>query len=335
VENLENSWAPTIKKEQCILFLFCSHNFLCFATFKIIMDNHLLSTVFGRTGDSIWSFLELKDILTLSTGSRFTANLGINSATIDQLVTRSKRNTHLANFKLNFPSELTTGLLRRILNRLNTGVEATICIDNQTGRIILDIGTALNNKDTFLASNVETVGDNDSDTENQEIFKHLEICSYDEYDDFNPRHPKPRENSHRRGDSYFNSDIELVVNELYSSGTGPAGNFDLKSFAAAAAADVDAELGISGKKSAGSDLKSRLLAKKKAAGAAGMGGPLLAPPLAGSGSGSSSSSSSGGIAGGDSGNPSPPRPSSPGCVTRLPYQLRASAELNVDSDDEK
>jgi hypothetical protein len=30
----------------------------------------------------------------------------------------------------------------------------------------------------------------------------------------------------------------------------------------------------------------------------------------------------------------PPRASSPGCVTRLPYQLRASAELNVDSDDD-
>lgn len=58
------------------------------------------------------------------------------------------------------------------------------------------------------------------------------------------------------------------------------------------------------------DLKSRLLAKKKAAEAGSAGASNVAPPLA------------------------PPRASSPGCVTRLPYQLRASAELNVDSDDD-
>ena len=60
---------------------------------------------------------------------------------------------------------------------------------------------------------------------------------------------------------------------------------------------------------AGGDLKSRLLAKKKAAeGAAGS--PSGGPPLA------------------------PPRSTSPGCITRLPYQLRASAELNADSDED-
>lgn len=272
------------------------------------MDYPLLSVVFAKTGDQIWSLLSLKDILQLSTCCRFSANLGIESSTIHSLIENEKRASRLAGFKLNFPDELTTGLLRRILNRLNTGVEATISIDNKTGRIMLDIGSALNNKDAFLASEVQAISDNESEVSNQEIFKHLEICSYDEYDDFNPRHPKPRDKAHRRGDSYFNSDIDMVVNELYS-GMG-ASPFNLQNVAASAVKDLDAPLPP--KKASdgaeGGDLKSRLLAKKKnaAAGGAGTAGPPLAPP----------------------------RPSSPGCVTRLPYQLRASKELNCDSDDE-
>lgn len=35
----------------------------------------------------------------------------------------------------------------------------------------------------------------------------LESASFDEYDDFTPRHPVPKDKVHRRGDSYFNSDI--------------------------------------------------------------------------------------------------------------------------------
>lgn len=273
------------------------------------MDYPLLSLVFAKTGDHIWSLLNLKDILQLSTCCRFSANLGIESSTIHKLIENEKRASHLAGFKLNFPDELTTGLLRRILTRLNNGVEATISIDNKTGRIVLDIGSALNHKDAFLASEVQAISDNESEVSNQEIFKHLEICSYDEYDDFNPRHPKPRDKAHRRGDSYFNSDIDMVVNELYS-GLG-ASPFNLQNIAASAVNDLDAPMPP--KKAAGAeaggDLKSRLLAKKKNA-AAGAGAGAAGPPLA------------------------PPRASSPGCVTRLPYQLRASKELNCDSDDE-
>lgn len=276
------------------------------------MDYPLLSLVFAKTGDHIWSLLSLKDILQLSTCCRFSANLGIESSTIHKLIENEKRASHLASFKLNFPDELTTGLLRRILTRINNGVEANISIDVKTGRIVLDIGSAFNHKDAFLASDVQAISDNESEVSNQEIFKHLEICSYDEYDDFNPRHPKPRDKAHRRGDSYFNSDIEMVVNELYN-GLG-ASPFNLQNIAATAVKDLDAPLppnkNTDGSEGAG-DLKSRLLAKKKnAAGGAAGAGSSVGPPLA------------------------PPRPSSPGCVTRLPYQLRASKELTCDSDDE-
>lgn len=274
------------------------------------MEYPLLSLVFAKAHAQIFSLLDLNDILKLSTCSRFSANLGIDSATVHTLLKVDKRASHLGNFSLRFPEELTTGLLRRILNRVNSGVEATISIDQKSGRIILDIGSAFNNKDAFLASEVQPVSDDEAADaeENQEIFKHLEICSYDEYDDFNPRHPKPRDKAHRRGDSYFNSDIDMVVNELYS-GTG-ASPFNLANIASSAVRDLDEPKPKAGA-GAGGDLKSRLLAKKAAAAAASSGsGPLVSPPIPA------------------------PRASSPGCITRLPYQLRASKELNVDSDED-
>mmetsp|Transcript_43554 Transcript_43554/g.86568 ORF Transcript_43554/g.86568 Transcript_43554/m.86568 type:complete len:274 (-) Transcript_43554:294-1115(-) len=273
------------------------------------MSYPLLSTVFNRAQDDIWQMLNLRDILTLSTCCKFTSHLGITSETIHKMLQDGSCGSKIGNFSVKFPDELTTGLFRRILCRLNTGVEAHVAVDIKTGRVILDIGSAFLTNDAYEAPQVHAVSDEDSDAENQQIFKELELCSYDEYDDFNPRHPKPRDRAHRRGDSYFNSDIDMVVNELYS-GLGAA-PFDMKNVAASMN-DVPTP---PPKAAAGGDLKSRLLAKKKAAaeaaGGAGATGPPLAPPLA------------------------PPRPSSPGCVTRLPYQLRASAELNCDSDEDK
>lgn len=43
------------------------------------------------------------------------------------------------------------------------------------------------------------------------IERAFEKNSYDEFDDFAPRHPMPKDNLHRRGDSYFNSDIADVA----------------------------------------------------------------------------------------------------------------------------
>jgi hypothetical protein len=42
------------------------------------------------------------------------------------------------------------------------------------------------------------------------IEKTLEVYSIDEYDDFTPTHPQPKESKHRRGNSLFNSDIETL-----------------------------------------------------------------------------------------------------------------------------
>lgn len=223
------------------------------------METSLLNTMFHRCHDYIWSYLTITDLLTVSTCSTFTANLTISDSTVecllfDERYTKAKRLMRMFSdfHQLRFPAVLTTGLLRRVLNRLNTCPVAVISIDEHTGRINLDIGSAFKNNDTYLASNVSILLE-DEDEEAQQVFKHLEVMSFDEYDDFNPRHPKPREKVHRRGDSYFNSDIELVVNEL------PAALLDAVVLPQLADSEQSEQL----VKAKGTDLKSRLLARKK------------------------------------------------------------------------
>lgn len=51
------------------------------------------------------------------------------------------------------------------------------------------------------------------ENEDPQIEKSLELCSFDEFDDFTPTHPQPKESKHRRGNSLFNSDIEAYAIE--------------------------------------------------------------------------------------------------------------------------
>lgn len=47
------------------------------------------------------------------------------------------------------------------------------------------------------------------------VGKKLEThSSFDEYDDFTPTHPKPKESKHRRGNSLFNSDIDMNIDSI-------------------------------------------------------------------------------------------------------------------------
>eukprot|EP01035_Chromulina_nebulosa_P026165 gene26165-34219_t len=120
--------------------------------------------------------------------------------------------------------------LASIGEKVVAGNEAILSIDSNTGRVILDIGSAFKDKDAYLASNVTAVPLSADDLlheafiEQHHIEKHLEISSCDEYDDFNPRFPNPKDKSHRRGDSYFNSDVESHASEAL-------GGFDLSSIA--------------------------------------------------------------------------------------------------------
>lgn len=168
--------------------------------------------------DRFWGFLEITDIVNLSVCCHATSGLLVPRKTLNELIERHPRLRAVGPLKLSFPSDLSTGLLRLVLHRITKSVEAVIMIDDRKGRIVLDIGSALHDNES--AAGNPRVGDrvneedDEEDEDNAQIFKQLEITSFDEYDDFNPRHPLPRDRAHRRGDSYFNSDIEMVVGEI-------------------------------------------------------------------------------------------------------------------------
>jgi hypothetical protein len=187
----------------------------------------LLHLVALSKSEKLWEFLEVKDVLRLSICSRFCAGLTISPQSVHTIIASNPKLCYLGKFKLSFPATITIGMLRRILNRLQTGENAVVSIDNDSGRVMIDIGSAFNDNNAFLAK-VEPIPTHRRDVSSMgssgEIFKQLEISSFDEYDDFNPRHPLPRDKAHRRGDSYFNSDIEMLANE-------PMMAFDLASIA--------------------------------------------------------------------------------------------------------
>lgn len=168
--------------------------------------------------DRFWGFLDLKDILNLSVCCHATAGLLVPRKTLNDLLARHSRLNSVGPLKLSFPSDMSTGLLRLVLHRLTASVEAVIMIDDRKGRIVLDIGSSLHDNEAAqaIARGAPPPNDDaeDEEDDNAQIFKQLEITSFDEYDDFNPRHPLPRDRAHRRGDSYFNSDIEMVVGEI-------------------------------------------------------------------------------------------------------------------------
>lgn len=231
------------------------------------MAESIFVQLFHNAGDNIWHFLELRDILNLSVCSRSAAGLTVSAIALNDIITKQKFVKEsdagkLGHLSLMFASDLSTGMVRRVMNRVCGGNTAIVTIDDRNGRITLDIGSAFHDNDAFLASDVTPVAD-DVDVESQQIFKQLEISSYDEYDDFNPRHPMPKERStHRRGDSYFNSDIDTVVNELSSSNNANSNGGDLSSIAKAALLAGD-DSSSTAKKTSSSSLKDRLLAKSK------------------------------------------------------------------------
>ena len=129
-----------------------------------------------------------------------------------------------------------------MLFRMVVGSEGVLSIDMNQGRVILDIGSAFKDNAYFTSAvplvdldtvNTTVVNENGEEEDDIKIMKCLEIASYDEYDDFNPRHPHPRTKTHRRGDSYFNSDITDIANDALAGFSGGSG-FDLSAIAALA-----------------------------------------------------------------------------------------------------
>lgn len=231
------------------------------------MSQYLFPEVALRCGPALFDFLELKDFLSLSSASSMGSSLLIPAQTLNEKVNsatttstsatdNSSSSTAIFHKRLHFPHEITAGMLRRILHQLKAAEEDVIVvnIDDRKGRILLDIGSLRSDEDSD-----EEDEDHDGGHERMIIFKELEKCSYDEYDDFNPRHPLPKDRAHRRGDSYFNSDIDMVVGELGNQ------QLDLSNIAKAALNDEAAEGGAAGGDGIASkgSVKDRILARTK------------------------------------------------------------------------
>ena len=182
-----------------------------------------LARVSRKFGNQIWQFLEISDILNVSVASRDSAGLMISVGNIQRFLTTNQKVQSIGSYKLSFSSDTTLGILRRILHRVIHGTEGVLSIEGSTGRIILDIGSAFKDRDTYMASMATAVPLDDDDEPmlsaygDEPILRALEHASFDEYDDYNPRHPtmgKP----HRRGGSYFNSDVGSDMGEVALSG---------------------------------------------------------------------------------------------------------------------
>mmetsp|Transcript_14945 Transcript_14945/g.22485 ORF Transcript_14945/g.22485 Transcript_14945/m.22485 type:complete len:190 (-) Transcript_14945:250-819(-) len=144
----------------------------------------------------ILQYCTLKDVLALSAASKQFSNLALTRDVAQYLITNdpiaSKLDPQFLDLK-----HLTLSGLRIVLYRLVVGVTDTESRLDQSGSFVAGC---------FCDS---------ASQESEEVFvieKHLESSSFDEYDDFNPRHPDYK--SHRRGGSFFNSDISDVAAQV-------------------------------------------------------------------------------------------------------------------------
>lgn len=187
----------------------------------------LIYLTFTDENIGMWEFLSLQDVLKLSTASKFFASLMITNQPMQKLVQRTPGlSLNIAGrFKVNLPRDLTLGMFRRTMNRVfNPSNDQAILYVCKSGKVVLDIGSALNDNDVHLASAQPLEeSDEEENDEAHQIHRHIEVTSCDEYDDFIPRHPKAK-GSHRRGDSYFNSDIDTHANTVLQKHVSDAFN---------------------------------------------------------------------------------------------------------------
>ena len=171
-----------------------------------------LARVCRKCGNGIWGYLSLADVLNISVTSRDSAGLIISVANIQRLLERHARVRSIGPYRVSFASDVSLGILRRMLHKIVMSTRCVVSIEGATGRIVLDIGSAFHDdRDEYLtasmAAMVTAVPCPDEDLPpsvygEEPILKAIERASFDEYDDYTPRHPTMK--THRRGGSYFN-----------------------------------------------------------------------------------------------------------------------------------
>jgi len=195
------------------------------------MSQQVIYLVFTDEEINVWDFMTLNDVLTLASASHFFSGLMVTNSTMDNLIKRRGLDINCAGrFNISFPNDLTIGMFGKVLSRLFSpeNDKAVITVMSKTGRIVLDIGSALTDAEAEMPEDEEEEEEID---EAQMIYKHIEVTSCDEYDDFVPRHPIAK-GAHRRGDSYFNSDIDSCANEIVPAHVSNA--FNMSDIASAA-----------------------------------------------------------------------------------------------------
>ena len=167
----------------------------------------------GTWFNNVCSFLDLEDVSSFALSCKAANCLKLNSKTVHNLVAihpvASKVDTQFIDFYDPTLASLRKNLFHVIVG---TPLSSEMQID-PSGRRMID-------RTFSLKSDVGSEDDDKFDLEDDDeaggfIEKHLESASFDEYDDFNPRHPEYKGNrGHRRGGSYFNSDISDIVDMI-------------------------------------------------------------------------------------------------------------------------
>ena len=172
------------------------------------LDLDLCSVAFLDPFFNIWSFLDIKDLVAFSCTR---GDLG---------------DVEVMGF---------------VANELFSNFQMPLIFDNEASYSTRYLISQLK-KYSSLSSPLIHSPQGENEVPNENVFygivKHLESASYDEYDDFTPRHPVPKDKVHRRGDSYFNSDVGDAAMIALDS----ASIKDIKKLASVALYEVEEEL---------------------------------------------------------------------------------------------
>mmetsp|Transcript_8761 Transcript_8761/g.14909 ORF Transcript_8761/g.14909 Transcript_8761/m.14909 type:complete len:210 (+) Transcript_8761:119-748(+) len=176
----------------------------------------------GTWINDVCCFLTLEDITSFALTCKVVNCIKLDSATVHKLVEKhpiaSKVDTQFIDFY-----DPTLASLRKNLFHVIVGspLSTEMQIDPR-GRRMIDRSFSLKSVDSSEA--LDKFDEEEEEEEGAFIEKHLESASFDEYDDFNPRHPEYKANrGHRRGGSYFNSDISDIVDMIHQDDPSTTG----------------------------------------------------------------------------------------------------------------
>lgn len=172
-------------------------------------------SILTTNADIILKYLSISDIFQgLYIVSKNTSGIVLSADTINFLMSSDIRLAKLGPLSLTTKSQLSLGVLQKTFYHLISSGDAHLSI-SPTGRINVDVGTAFSDSNEHYTASVARVAsreDGEVPEAEARVEKYLEDASFDEYDDFTPTHPLPKgHGTHRRGNSLFNSDIELYA----------------------------------------------------------------------------------------------------------------------------